>query len=181
LLAPQGMGFLWTEAAFRARLAPTGTWLSVEDATDFSRPSTDFQRGWLPDGRALEPGGPDLLHGAALVESLRLINGVGVPALAAHVAHLQHRLLGALEGSPWQSESLRLGHLLAVGRLGPILAFHHQGRGPAFLQNLLRSGYRRGIYASVREGYLRVAFHGFHTEADGDRVAEWLRATGTAS
>jgi hypothetical protein len=34
---------------------------------------------------------------------------------------------------------------------------------------------RQGIYASVREGYLRVALHGFHTEADVDRVVAWMR------
>jgi hypothetical protein len=47
------------------------------------------------------------------------------------------------------------------------------------MQALLQSGYRRGVFASVREGYLRIAFHGFHTEADADRVAAWL--TGTTS
>jgi hypothetical protein len=42
----------------------------------------------------------------------------------------------------------------------------------------LRTGYREGIFASVREGYLRVAFHGFHTEGDVDRVATWLGGKG---
>ena len=176
LLAPQGMGFLWTEARFRSTLAPSGTWLSVEEATDFTRPSTDFHRAWLPDGRALEPGGPDLLHAAALVESLRLLNQAGVPAIAAHVDGLQHQLLRLLGGSLWTEDCHRLEHLRATGRLGSILAFHHGGRGPAFLETVLRAGYRRGIYASVREGYLRVAFHGFHTDADVARVAGWLGA-----
>jgi len=72
--------------------------------------------------------------------------------------------------------------LLQAGRLGSIVSFHHGGLGLDGLNNLLKNGYRHGIFASVREGYLRVAFHGFHTEADADRVAGWLRsATGTAS
>ena len=177
LLAPEGLGFLWSEASFRQSLSPSGSWLSVEDATDFSRPSTDFQRAWLTDGRALEPGGPNLLHASALLESLRLINGTGVPVIAAHIGHLQGRLLDALEDSPWRAESHRLRGLLEAGRLGSFLSFHHGGRGADHLQDLLRSGYRRGIFASVREGYLRVAFHGFHTEADVDRVAAWLNET----
>lgn len=176
LLAPQGLGFLWTEAGFRQSLSPSGTWLSVEEATDFSRPSTDFDRAWLPDGRALEPGGPNLLQASALVESLRLINRASVPAIAAHVAHLQTQLLDALEESPWAAEVARLRGLLEAGRLGSILAFHHGGAGAGRLQARLRSGYQQGVFASVREGYLRVAFHGFHTGADVDRVAEWLRA-----
>ena len=180
LLAPEGLGFLWTEADFRQSLAPTGTWLSVVDATTFSRPSTDLARDWLPDGRALEPGGPSLLLGSALLESLRLLNQAGVPALAAHVAHLQERLLEALGDSSWAGEARRLGTLLRGGRVGPFLAFHHGGAGPDRMDRLLKAGYRQGVFASVREGYLRVAFHGFHTEGDADRVATWLReSTGT--
>ena len=182
LLTPQGMGFLWTEEAFRQSLSPSGTWLAVEEATNFSRPSTDFHRGWLPDGRALEPGGPNLLQASALLESLRTLNGAGVPAIAAHVARLQTRLLEALEDSSWRSEVDRLKALLQADRLGSILAFHHGGLGLEGLNRTLKNGYRHGIFASVREGYLRVAFHGFHTDADADRVAQWLReATGTAS
>jgi cysteine desulfurase / selenocysteine lyase len=178
LLAPEGLGFLWTEPSFRQALSPSGSWLSVVDATEFSRPSTDLEREWLTDGRALEPGGPNLVMGAALLESLRLINETHVPTIAAHVARLQIRLLDALVDSPWRADVGRLHALLGGGRLGSILAFHHGGRGPGSLNRLLKAGYRQGVFASVREGYLRVAFHGFHTEADVDRVAEWLRDPG---
>ncbi|GLH73204.1 cysteine desulfurase [Geothrix limicola] len=182
LLAPEGLGFLWTDAAFRQSLSPCGSWLSVEGATDFARPSTDFQRDWLPDGRALEPGGPNLLHASVLLESLRLLNGVGVPAIAAHIAELQARLLEALAGTTWAAEAARLKALLEAGRLASVLSFHHGGRGLEGLDRILKAGYRQGVFASVREGYLRVAFHGFHTEADVDRVAAWLcAASGTAS
>ena len=179
LLCPQGQGFLWTDADFRSRLAPCGTWLAVEEATDFARPSTDFDRAWRTDGRALEPGGPNLLHAAAMAESLRLLNEAGVTALAGHIARLQARLLGALAGTDWAGEAARLQALLRADRLASILAFHHGGSGPEALDRVLRAGFRQGIFASVREGYLRVAFHGFHTEADADRVAAWL--SGTAS
>jgi selenocysteine lyase/cysteine desulfurase len=174
LLAPEGLGFLWTEERFRQSLSPSGTWLSVAAATDFSRPSTDFQRVWLPDGRALEPGGPSLLLASALLDSLRLLNATGMPAIAAHVTRLQARLLEALADSSWRAECGRLRALLAAGRLGPFLGFHAGEDAADRLQNLLRTGYRRGIFASVREGYLRVAFHGYHTEGDVDRVAAWL-------
>lgn len=175
LLAPQGLGFLWTEEGFRQSLSPSGSWLSVEEATDFSRPSTDFDRAWLSDGRALEPGGPNLMHGSALLESLRLIHEAGTPKIAAHVHGLQRRLLRALKGSSWEREAERLAGLLDADKLGSILAFHHQGLGPDGLQQLLAGGQRRGIFASVREGYLRIAFHGFHTLGDVNRVAEWLK------
>ncbi|MBS1785386.1 MAG: aminotransferase class V-fold PLP-dependent enzyme [Acidobacteria bacterium] len=174
LLAPQGLGFLWTDPAFRVQLVPSGSWLSVEDATDFSRPNTDFERDWLASGERLEAGVPNLLGCAALSESLRMLNGAGVEAIASHVKALQHRLLEWLEGSPWSKEATRLRALLEADRLGAILAFHHEGRDPETLQAALRSAMRQGLYASTREGYLRIAFHGFHTEADADRVAAWM-------
>ncbi len=68
----------------------------------------------------------------------------------------------------------RLGELDAAGRLGSIVSLYHGGRGPQGLDTLLKRGFGRGIYASVREGYLRVALHGWHTAGDVDRVLEWL-------
>jgi selenocysteine lyase/cysteine desulfurase len=178
ILAPQGLGFLWTDATFRALLAPIGTWLSVEDGTDFARPSTDFNRDWLTDGRRLEPGLPSLLGCAALNTSLACLNGAAEGAIEANVHDSQESLLAALVQDPtWGIEAVRLRGLLEEDRLGPVLSFHHQGRGPEFLNGLLQAGFNQGIYASVREGYLRVAFHGWHTQTDVDRVAAWLLGT----
>lgn len=171
LLSPQGLGFLWTDPAFRARLLPAGTWLSVEQGTDFSRPSTDFDRPFLEDGRRLEPGSPPLLMAAALEASLQELNHAGIPAIQAHVEGLQQGLLHRLAHGPWAAEAARLRGLLDADRLGPFLAFHHRGRD---LMALMQRGLRQGIYTSVREGYLRVAFHGWHGEGDLDRIAAWL-------
>ncbi len=177
LLAPEGLGFLWTETEFRARLAPCGTWLSVEDGANFSRPSTDFHRNWLTDGRRLEPGGPSVLASAGLMESLKLINSVGVPAIEDHVRGLQEKLLAGLGAQPlWRNEATRLKGLSDEDRLGPVLALHHQGKGAEGLNELLLRGYKQGIYASVREGFLRIAFHGWHREVDVERLVAWLAA-----
>lgn len=175
LLAPQGIGFLWTEAGFRRRLQPFGTWLAVDDATDFSRPSTDFERDWTADGTRFEQGLPNLLSCVFLQESLRMINQAGVDRIAAHIGALRRRLVAGLrETSAWRDEADRLAELDAAGRLGSVVSLHHGGRGFQGLDRLLKRGFGRGIYASVREGYLRVALHGWHTEGDVDRVLEWL-------
>ncbi len=177
LLAPQGLGFLWTDPEFRLRLAPGGSWLSVEEATNFARPSTDFDRDWAADGSRLEPGVPNLVGCVMLRASLRLLAEAGVERVAAHVASLRRRLIDALEGMPeWREEARRLGELDAAGRLGAIVSLHHGGRGAEALDAVLRDGFARGIYASVREGYLRVALHGWHTGGDVDRIVEWLDA-----
>ncbi|MDE3245368.1 MAG: hypothetical protein KGN80_04715, partial [Acidobacteriota bacterium] len=83
-------------------------------------------------------------------------------------------LAGLATDSTWSAEAVRLRGLWAEDRLGPVLSFHHQGRGPGFLNGALQAGFKQGIYASVREGYLRIAFHGMHTGADVECVAAWL-------
>lgn len=178
LLAPQGLGILWTDPELRTRLVPSGSWLSVEGATDFEQPSTDFERDWCSDGTRLEAGVPNLVGCVALRESLRTLNRVGVAALHTHVQRLEERLLlGLTQVRSWAGEAERLGALWAAGRLGAIVALHHWGLGPERLDRILRGGFSRGIYASVREGYLRIALHGWHTDADVDRLLEWLEET----
>jgi hypothetical protein len=93
------------------------------------------------------------------------------------VRALQSALLDALAGAPaWAAEVQRLRGLLEQDRLGSILSFHHGALSPEGLLDLLQRGFRRGVYGSVREGYLRVAFHGWHEEADLHRVVDWLRS-----
>ncbi|MDY7095166.1 MAG: aminotransferase class V-fold PLP-dependent enzyme [Acidobacteriota bacterium] len=175
LLAPQGMGLLWTSPELRQRLTPPGGWLSVEDATDFQRPSTDFDRGFVAGGEALEMGVPNLLGCAALTVSLELIAAAGLAAIAAHVDALQELFLGDLHEIPdWRQEARRLELLRRSRSLGPILSLHHGGRGGEVLEELMEEGFQRGIYSSVREGYLRIAFHGWHTSEDVERLLRWL-------
>lgn len=177
LLAPQGLGVLWTDPEFRAQLTPPGGWLAVEGATDFTRPGTDFVRAFRRDGQALEVGVPNLVGAAALQASLTLINESGIDAISAHIDRLQLGVVEALRGHEiWSDEAQRLSALHRRGRLGAILALHHGGRGDAWLQAMLRDGFRRQIFASVREGYLRVAWHGWHDSNDLARVIEWLRS-----
>lgn len=177
LLAPQGIGVLWTSPSFRGVLAPAGSWLSVEEATDFRRPSTDLRRRWTGDGTRLEQGVPNLLGALALAESAALLHAAGVEAIARHVDRLEARLLARLvAGGSWAQEAVRLERLRAQGRLGSIVALHHAGRGAERLARLLEEGTRRGIHASVREGYLRVALHGYSDDADVERIAAWLES-----
>jgi selenocysteine lyase/cysteine desulfurase len=90
------------------------------------------------------------------------------------VAGLQHRFLLEIGTSPrWEKEVLRLLELLDAQRLGSVLSFHvanwsDQG------QSLVSQALQAGFYLSLREGYLRVAFHGYHDEADVSALAAFL-------
>ncbi|MBI5517530.1 MAG: aminotransferase class V-fold PLP-dependent enzyme [Deltaproteobacteria bacterium] len=167
LLAPQGLGFLWTSAELRQSLSPPGGWLGVEGSVDFTRPCTDFTRPWKRDGTRLEHGGPNLLSCAALAASLETLAAAGVGAIEAHVRGLTRGLLGALRGSAWDDEARRLLALWEAGRVGPIVALEER-------PGVLAEGRSRGILATAREGYLRVALHGYHAPDDVERVARWL-------
>lgn len=175
LLGTQGQGFLWTDARLRRRLQPTGSWLSVEDCTNFARTNTDLDRAWLADGRRMEQGSLPMLPCVAALESWKLINQTGPAAIGAHVRRLQAMFLDQLADMPeWSEEGRRLRALLQAGRLGSILSIHHGGRGPAKMQELLQQGALQGVLVSLREGYLRIAFHGYHQEEDLERVLRWF-------
>jgi selenocysteine lyase/cysteine desulfurase len=176
LLSPQGPGLLWTRRDLRERLAPLGSWLSVEGGDDPRRFNTDHDRPWRDDGRRLEFACPSPLAHAALGASLELLATTGATTIAAHVAALQRELLAALGRTPGlEAEAERLAGLLEKGRLGSFLGVHHGGRGSAWLNAVLELGQRERIYATAREGYLRLAFHGWHEAADLDRLTGWLR------
>ncbi|MCG8455698.1 MAG: aminotransferase class V-fold PLP-dependent enzyme, partial [Holophagales bacterium] len=119
LLGVQGSGLLWTSPETRREMGAMGSWLSVEQGLDFSRPSTDLDRARLDDGRRLEQGVPNLVGLAILHRSLALLAEVGVAAIDAHVAELRcHLIEGLGESRQWRAEGERLAALAARGRLG---------------------------------------------------------------
>ncbi|MGO4701405.1 aminotransferase class V-fold PLP-dependent enzyme [Dyella sp. 2RAB6] len=175
LLGLQGQGLLWTDAAFREQLMPVGTWLSAPDA--FSQGGTQAKASspWAADGRRLEAGSRSILSCAALASSIQvLLDHGGAPAIQAHVMRLQRALLAKLMSSTrWMAEATRLGDLIQAGRLGSILSFVPPAER---FDRLLKDAEASGIGTSIREGYLRIAFHGWHSGQDVERCAAWLMA-----
>jgi len=175
LLGMQGQGLLWTERSFRQQLVPLGTWLSAPD--DFSQSGAQAQNDapWASDGRRLEAGSPSIVSCAALASSIRLlVESGGAVKLQAHIAGLQRALLAALAPNPaWAAEARRLDELLSAGRLGSILSFAVPAER---CERLLRAADAQGISTSTREGYLRIALHGWHDASDIERCAAWLSA-----
>ena len=175
LLGLQGQGLLWTDAAFRQLLIPMGTWLSAPDAFSQSGARTEEGELWAVDGRRLEAGSPSILSCAVLASSIQLlIDHGGAPAIQAHVTGLQQALLARLAASEaWASEAERLGHLVRAGRVGSTLSFVP---GPDRVDRLLKLAEVNRIGTSLREGFLRIAFHGWHSSQDVERCAAWLLA-----
>lgn len=173
LLGLQGQGLLWTEHAFRQQLLPIGTWLSAP--AHFSQGGTQASSDalWADDGRRLEAGSPSILSCAALAASIGLlVEHGGAAALQSHIIGLQRALLALLVKHPdWTAEAQRLDALVQAGRVGSTLSFALSDERCA---HLLREAERRGIHSSTREGYLRIAIHGWHASGDIDYCAQWL-------
>ncbi|MDX2004278.1 MAG: aminotransferase class V-fold PLP-dependent enzyme [Meiothermus sp.] len=175
LLGPTGQGFLWTHPDFRPLLAPTGTWLSRPSAFSQGGNQAQDPELWAADGRRLEPGGASVLGCAALNQSVRVLLQADVGRIESHVSQLQTLFLQALREDPtWEPEASRLLGLLEANRLGPTLCFHHGALGLARLEKLVARGLECQITTSIREGYLRIAFHGWHSAQDVERALEWL-------
>lgn len=177
LLGPTGQGFLWTQADFRQQLIPTGTWLSRPAA--FSQGGNQVQSAelWARDGRRLEPGGSSVLGCAALLESIKILLNAGMDRIEHHIIQLQILLLEELKKDlRWKSEAQRLLELRKQNQLGPTLCFHHSRLGLDYLEKLVARSSEYKITASLREGYLRVALHGWHSTDDIRRTLEWLHS-----
>lgn len=173
LLGMQGQGLLWTEPTFRRQLMPLGTWLSAPAAFSQTGEQDAPASPWASDGRYLEAGSPSVVNCAALAASIQLLlSSGGASRLQAHVEQLQRMLLQQLSShEDWRGEAQRLSALLDAQRLGPTLCFDLPAEKT---QALLASAQALRIDASMREGYLRTAWHGWHGSEDVHRCAAWL-------
>lgn len=175
LLGPQGQGLLWTSPELRALLMPSGTWLAAPSAFSQSGVQEAPLVPWATDGRRLEPGSPSIVNCRALAASLTMLLGAGIGRIEDHVRALQQQLLDALKDDPfWQTDAARVRCLVDHRRTGPTLCFHYDDEQAQAVTRLLALGEREGITASTRDGFLRIAFHGWHDAADVRRTAAWM-------
>ncbi len=89
LMGLEGLAFLHVEAASAARLRPhVAGWLSHENALTFLFEGPGhlrYDRPLVPSARMVEGGMANTLGAAGLAASVELIQGLGVPAILAHV------------------------------------------------------------------------------------------------
>jgi len=161
LLASAGLGFLWIRGEVLAGLTPTQTgWFADEDI--FQMDISDYSPH--ATARRFDAGTPPVPNIYAGVAGLGLIEEAGVPAIEAHVAGLNTRLISGL---------LDLGAKVVTpvdpARRGPMVCARSTD-APALVASLAEEDF----VCSLRDGNLRIASHYYNTVDDIDALLDAL-------
>ncbi len=161
LLASAGLGFLWIRGEVLAGLTPTQTgWFADEDI--FQMDISDYSPH--ATARRFDAGTPPVPNIYAGVAGLGLIEETGIPAIEAHVAGLNTRLISGL---------LDLGADVVTpvdpAHRGPMVCALSTD-APALVASLAEEDF----VCSLRDQNLRIAAHYYNTVDDIDALLEAL-------
>ncbi len=163
LLGTPGVAFLYVREGLAERLRPADSgWFGQADPFAYDVHHLDF----APGARRFQTGSPPVPAIYATLAALRLVAGVGLPAIQQHVAKLSRLLVDAARSRGW-------------GLLTPLDA---TARGPLVMlrttdvAGLIEALKREGILCSTRDGSLRVSFHYYNTEQDVSDLLTVLEA-----
>lgn len=166
LLAPRGLGVLWTTPEFRGEIG-----LAIRGSSALQMKSfTDWNAPEFTDGRKFEPSTlpTNLIYGLKISLLTNFIQN-GIDAVAAKIKQLQKRFLSNINQDffvPIFSDSNDLGLILSFS-----LPQHSK-----FIFNIVEEAQKRGIVLTARGGLLRAAPHYFLDEADIDRATAELNS-----
>ncbi|RLS51162.1 MAG: aminotransferase class V-fold PLP-dependent enzyme [Planctomycetota bacterium] len=165
LLGPHGGGIVGVPPHRRDTwTVPAGGWFNIHDAFGADR----FERAEsLPGAASFAVGMPNYPALYAIRGAIEYLSGVGVGAIDRRAAPLVSECLAGL-----RALGVDLLSPTDPAQLAGILAFRHP-RADA----LHRFLHDRQIHVMHHAGRLRVAFHGYNTEAD---VATFLRELASA-
>lgn len=164
LMGPYGSGFFWGSEELMRRLLPSPFyWQGIAGLTDydaliFENPKpAEGVRGWDA------PETASYFNLAGWEASLELLTEIGVPTVAAHNRKLMTQLFGGLpkDRCVWTSP-------LEPERQGPYGCFAaSELRKTQELYQKLRD---TKLFASLREGNIRVSTHLYNTEEDIEKL-----------
>jgi selenocysteine lyase/cysteine desulfurase len=163
--APQGTGLLWMAEEWRTRLWPTeasGGW------DDLSLGAHRFNHLGTMDGS--RPAGLDA--------AVQFNDAIGTDRVEARARHLRRRLRAALETLPGITIATPAGETLSAG----VVSFELDGIESLALQRRLarEANVRTRVVAEYGYGWMRLAPHIYNTEAEVDRVVEWIASLRSA-
>jgi cysteine desulfurase / selenocysteine lyase len=164
LLGPYGTGFFWATRELLASFRPSPFyWQGIEGLKDYANLIHE-------NPKAAQSGRPwDAAETASYFNlagwdaSLTFLKQVGIETVATHNEKLIEQLR---EGLP--CERCRWTSPVEAERRGPYGCF--AGRSPAETQEMYARMKEARIFASLREGSIRVSTHLYNTEEDIDKV-----------
>jgi selenocysteine lyase/cysteine desulfurase len=165
LLGVQGLGIFYCQRDVLAELgtahSATGSILHDADPED---PEAPYERALVPDARRFEEGTRNYLGIAALNESLRLIEGIGIARIEERIFELTDYLVRQVERRGYRVESPR-----GSGEWSGIVLFAPPAGGPG-AADLVAAMHQRRITINAREGCVHMGVHFYNTREDIDRV-----------
>ena len=164
LLSPWGSGFVYVREELIGQLDPTITgWMAFEGTDDFTR-LTDYSDQLRATARRFELITVPFQDFVGMIQSVRLLADLGVPAIQAHLTAIHGPLIAWADehGVPVTSPRNR-------ARSGILCV------APPRLEESYRALKEARIYCSMREGALRLSPHCYNTADDLCRVSAVLQ------
>lgn len=167
LVSGYGTAPCYVDRELRMRLrVPEPGWRSRQDA---HAAVTQYERiEFVAGAQRFEPSIPDLASIVGMGASLDLLLGLGPKAIESWTLNLVAAAADGLAESGFEVVSSRRD-----GDCSSILSLERDGVEADRLEERLRAA---GIVAAVREGRLRLSFHGYNDEGDLDRLLAALKA-----
>src|SRR5215469_5634945 len=167
LVSGYGTAPCYVDRELRTRLrVPEPGWKTRQDA---GASVTDYERIEFVEGaQRFEPSIPDLASIVGMGASLDLLLGLDPKAIESWTLNLVAAAAAGLAESGFRVVSSRRDR-----EGSSILSLEHDGVEADRLQETLQEA---GVVAAVREGRLRLSFHGYNDEEDLDRLLATLKA-----
>ncbi|HEV2291818.1 MAG TPA: aminotransferase class V-fold PLP-dependent enzyme, partial [Gemmatimonadales bacterium] len=160
LLSGWGSGFTYVRRGLIDRLRPAMTgWMAFEGTDDFSK-LTAYDPRLRNDARRFELITLPFHDLAGFNTSVEMLLGVGIDRIASHLAALHAPVIAAAERSGARVTSPRGAHGSGILCVAP------RDLDGAFAR--LKAA---GVYASLREGAIRLSPHFYTTPEEMERVA----------
>lgn len=168
LLGMKGSGFLYCDEKLLPVLTPYTA--CRQSLKSWHRPPLErhfSELNWREDAGCFESGNPNYIGILAMERGVSLINEIGLEEIEKHVLELEKTLRKRLEKEKipvkTRKEKFCSGILfitipedVAEKRVQEIFLAHQ-------------------VYATIREGYIRISIHLFNTESDLDQLLDALK------
>jgi selenocysteine lyase/cysteine desulfurase len=161
LLGPPGLAFLYVKRSLIESLNPTITsWMAQRDVFAYNTRTLDP----ASEARRFEGGSPNMPSLYAARPALELLTGIGLPHVAAQIAHLTSVFLQG-------ARSLGIVSKTADASVGPLVVL--RSSDPPALVGKLNE---RGIIVSARRDGVRFSFHVYNNLDDVNTTLSALAA-----